>query len=80
MNFWQWFQQNGDKIFTFVTLASVALKGVDGLSEAADQSILIAGILATAAHQAFFPSQPPSVQVNLPTVFPQQPVGPAKDP
>ena len=55
---WKWFQGNGDKVFTFLTLASVALKGVDDLPAWADQLILVGGILATAAHQSFFPSVP----------------------
>ncbi len=55
MTFWQWFQRDGDKLFTFISLASLALKGVDGLPPAVSSAALIAGILATAAHQSFFP-------------------------
>lgn len=71
MNFGRWFAGNGDKVFTFITLASVALKGVDDLPAWASQLILVLGILATAAHQSFFPSQPP-----VPNAPPAQP---AKD-
>ena len=58
MTFWQWFQRDGDKVFTFVALASVALKGVDGLAPWVSQAALVAGLLATAAPQSFFPTQP----------------------
>lgn len=54
MKFWNWFTQNGDKVFNFVTLASVMLAKIDGLSATTSQAILIAGVLATAAHQSFF--------------------------
>lgn len=61
MTFWQWFQSNGDRVFAFVSMLSVALQGVDDLSSQASKAILIAGIVATVAHQSFFPStQPPS--------------------
>ena len=53
-----WFKANGDKLFTFITLASVALNGVDDLPAWASQLILIIGILATAAHQSFFGNAP----------------------
>jgi hypothetical protein len=56
VKFWKWFQQNGDKVFNFITLASVMLSKVDGLSASASQIILISGVLATAAHQSFFGS------------------------
>lgn len=58
MTFWLWFQRYGDRLFTFIALASVALKGVDGLPQWVSQLALIAGILATAAHQSFFPTKP----------------------
>jgi hypothetical protein len=51
-----WFKQNGDRVFTFITLASVALNGIDGLPSWSNHLILITGILATAAHQSFFPT------------------------
>lgn len=53
-----WFRNNGDKIFTFLSLASIALQGVDDLPAWATKLILVAGILATAAHQSFFPNTP----------------------
>ncbi len=65
----KWFAANGDKVFTFVTLASIALKGIDGLPAWASQLVLIAGVLATAAHQSFFPTppaQPASTQIVIP--------------
>jgi hypothetical protein len=58
MSFWNWFQQNGDRVFAFFSLLSIALKSVDNLSPQASQAILIVGIVATVAHQAFFPNQP----------------------
>lgn len=56
MKFWQWFTQNGDRVFAFLSMLSVALKGVDGLTPNISQAILIVGIVATVAHQAFFPN------------------------
>ena len=56
--FWQWFQANGDRVFAFFSMLSVALKGVDGLTPQVSQTILLAGIVATVAHQSFFPNPP----------------------
>ena len=56
MTFWQWFQQSGDKIFTFISLASLALQGQTDLAPWVMHTALVGGILATAAHQSFFPS------------------------
>ena len=58
MTFWQWFTQNGDRVFAFLSMLSVALKGVDGLSPNVSQAIIAVGIVATVAHQAFFPNSP----------------------
>jgi len=58
MTFWLWFQSNGDRVFAFVSMLSVALQGVDGLTPQVSKAILIAGIVATVAHQSFFPNQP----------------------
>lgn len=69
MIFLQWFQLNGDKLFTFITLASVALQNVDGLPAWASKLILIGGILATAAHQSFFGNSQPT-QSAQPKVTP----------
>lgn len=59
-----WFAKNGDRLFTFITLASAALQGVDHLPGWLSQAILVCGILATAAHQSFFspvnPAQGPA--------------------
>lgn len=52
----KWFVAHGDQVATFVSLASLALKGVDGLPAWATQLAIIGGILATAAHQSFFPT------------------------
>ena len=57
MTFWQWFTQNGDRVFAFISMLSVALKSVDGLPPNVSQAILIVGIVATVAHQVFFPNQ-----------------------
>lgn len=62
MSFWSGFRAHGDQVFTFISLASVALKGIDGLPAWATQLALVGGILATAAHQSFFPSSQPSAQ------------------
>lgn len=51
-----WFAANGDRAFTFVTLTCAALQGIDHLPGWATQLILICGIIATAAHQSFFPN------------------------
>ena len=56
MTFWTWFKSDGDKVFTFFSLASLALQGVTDLPQAVMRGALIAGILATAAHQSFFPA------------------------
>lgn len=64
----RWLAQHGDQLATFISLASISLKGVDNLPAWATQLILIAGILATAAHQSFFPSANPT-----------QPATPAKE-
>lgn len=61
MKFWNWFEGNGDKVFNFITLASVMLAKVDGLRAGTSHAILIAGVLATAAHQSFFGSTQPKV-------------------
>jgi len=58
MSFWQWFQTNGDRVFAFLAMLSVALKGVDGLPPNVSQAVLIVGIVATVAHQAFFTNVP----------------------
>lgn len=66
-SFWNDFKAHGDQIFTFVSLASVALKGIDGLPPWATQLALIGGILATAAHQSFFPNAQPAAPAKEPT-------------
>lgn len=55
MIFWQWFAANGDKLFTFIALAAAAFQGQTDLPAWVMRAALIAGILATAAHQSFFP-------------------------
>jgi hypothetical protein len=58
MTFIDWFKTDGDKLCTFITLSTGALGGVAGLSPAAVQACVIAGVLAIAAHQSFFPNGP----------------------
>jgi hypothetical protein len=58
VNFWEWFKADGDKLFSFVSLASLALQGVSSISPHVTAAALIAGVLATAAHQSFFPNPP----------------------
>jgi hypothetical protein len=55
MTFWQWFQKDGDQIFTFLSLLSLALKGVDGLPPTATTILVVVGIVANVAHRSFFP-------------------------
>jgi len=62
MTFWTWFKTDGDKVFTFFSLASLALQGVTDLPAAVMRGALIAGILATAAHQSFFPTNTPETK------------------
>ena len=61
MIFWNWFKVNGDKVFTFLSLASLGLQGLTDLSPVVLKGALVAGVLATAAHQSFFPNQPNGV-------------------
>lgn len=56
VGFWEWFKSDGDRIFTFVSLASIALTGTQGVDPVFAKDALIAGVLATAAHNAFFPT------------------------
>lgn len=58
MTFWQWFKSDGDRVFSFVTLASLALQGTPGIDPQVVHIAMISGILATAAHQSFFPTEP----------------------
>lgn len=60
MSFWQWFKTDGDKLFTFIALASAALQGQTDLPTWVMKASLIGGILATAAHQSFFPNPSPA--------------------
>jgi len=60
--FLKWFAQNGDRFFTFVTVAAQMLNGVDGLSPHTTTAVTIASIIATAAHQSFFPNVNPGVK------------------
>ncbi len=55
MTFWQWFKTDGDKVFTFFSLSAAAFQGQTDLPHWLVHAALIAGILATAAHQSFFP-------------------------
>lgn len=55
MTFWQWFHKDGDQVFTFVSLAALALQGVDGLPSSFTKGCVVAGILANIAHRSFFP-------------------------
>jgi len=52
------FKSYGDRIFTFIALASVTMQGLDYLPGWVNHLILVSGMLATAAHQSFFPNQP----------------------
>jgi hypothetical protein len=53
-----WFAINGDRLFTFITLAAAALSGQPDIPPTWDRWIMLSGILATAAHQSFFPTPP----------------------
>jgi hypothetical protein len=56
MTFWDWFKQNGDKVFTFFSISAAAIQGLTNLSPVFLKASMICGILATAAHQSFFPN------------------------
>lgn len=56
MSFWQWFKTDGDKVFTFVSLVSLALTGEPSIDPHVAKLAVIAGLVATAAHQSFFPT------------------------
>lgn len=69
MGFWAWFKTDGDKLCNFVSTAALALEGLGALTgqpagHAVDlqpivvQIALVAGVLATSAHQSFFPNSP----------------------
>lgn len=58
MTFWDWFQKDGDKVFAFVSLASLALQHTPGVNPTFSESLVIGGVLATCAHNTFFPLAP----------------------
>lgn len=58
MSFWQWFQANGAKLFAFIAAVALALHGMPWMSAGAIHAMEIAGVLATIAHQIFFPGTP----------------------
>lgn len=58
MSFIDWFKTDGDKLCNFVSVAALALTGVKGMPPEVAGYALIAGVLATAAHQSFFPNTP----------------------
>jgi hypothetical protein len=53
-----WLKSYGDKLCTFVSLASLGLQAVDAnaVPSWVLRGALVGGIIATAAHQSFFPS------------------------
>lgn len=57
MSFWNGFRAHGDQIFTFIALAAAAFQGQTDLPPWVLHAAIIGGILATAAHQSFFPTQ-----------------------
>ena len=54
MNVLKWIADNGDRLLAFITMLSATLQGVDGLSTHATKLIMIAGLVATVAHQTFY--------------------------
>lgn len=60
MSIGKWLAQHGDQVCTFASLAAISLKGVDDLPAWVTQLLIVLGILATAAHQSFFPNVPPA--------------------
>lgn len=56
--FLAWFKSDGDKLCNFVSLSALALQGITGLSSSAMTAFVTLGVLATAAHQSFFPNSP----------------------
>ena len=59
-----WFANNGDRVFTFITLAAAAMQGQPNIPQTWDHWIMLAGVLATAAHQSFFPPNPPALSAK----------------
>lgn len=58
MNFWLWFKTDGDKVCTFAALFALALHGQAGVPAQVLQWATVIGLMATAAHQSFFPNTP----------------------
>lgn len=58
MTFLDWFKSDGDKLFNFISLAAAVLPGVAGIDPKITGAALLVGVLATAAHQSFFPNAP----------------------
>lgn len=63
MTFWEWFKSDGDKLCNFVSTTSLGLMGlkaIAGVGAALPEPVLlgclVAGVVATSAHQSFFPS------------------------
>jgi hypothetical protein len=53
-----WFAQNGDKVITFVGLVALAFQTQSTFPHWVIQAALAGSIVATAAHQSFFPTPP----------------------
>ena len=58
MTFWQWFKQDGDQIFVFLSLVGLGLQALGDAPHWMTQTGIVMGIIATAAHRSFFPAQP----------------------
>jgi hypothetical protein len=58
LTFWDWFKTDGDKLFTFLSVASLALHNQPGIPVAFADTATVIGVLAIAAHQSFFPNSP----------------------
>lgn len=58
MTFWEWFKADGDHVFGFFSLLSIALQGQTDLPPPVTHWAVVAGVIATVAHQSFFPTTP----------------------
>ncbi len=66
MTFYEWFKLEGDKLCNFLSLVSLGILGLKGSGPVQGFQVdipnwlifgcLIGGVIATAAHQSFFPN------------------------
>jgi hypothetical protein len=69
MTFWQWFQGNGDKVFVFISTSSLAIMALNTTGQihiptTVSMTLLVCSVLASQAHQIFFPNPPNGAQLK----------------